>query len=166
MFLGSFYYWDGKFFSFTLLFNISWMPVPLFTYGLRRKYIVSAINKSIMPTAPFQSKLRRLMSLQADVRAQESSKISENVSKDSSGSCSRSQGAACVQRPSDPCRLDLSDRTVRWNSLFSHYSTGVPKSWARGSIYPVAQDRTSGVVLPPSHSAHHKDSDIKPYQRP
>lgn len=44
------------------------MPVLLFTYGLPRKYIVSAINKS----APIQSKLHRLMSLQADVRGQAS----------------------------------------------------------------------------------------------
>lgn len=48
------------------------MPVLLLTYGLCGKYIVSAVNKSVMPTTPIQSKLHRLMSLQADVRGHES----------------------------------------------------------------------------------------------
>lgn len=48
------------------------MPVLLLTYGLYGKYIVSAINKSIMLTTPIQNKLHRLMSLQADVRGHKS----------------------------------------------------------------------------------------------
>lgn len=110
MFLGSLYDWDWKFFSFTLLFNISWMPLLLFTYGLHRKYIVSAINKSIMPTASIHSSLHRLMSLQADVRGQESETISENASKDLRRGCVQSQGSVDRQSHVHPVGSD-------WNSL-------------------------------------------------
>lgn len=86
------------------------MPLLLFTYGLHRKYIVSAINKSIMPTASIHSSLHRLMSLQADVRGQESETISESASKDLRRGCVQSQGSVDRQSHVHPVGSD-------WNSL-------------------------------------------------
>lgn len=76
-----------------------------------------------------------------------SPKISENVSKDSFGRCIWSQGASCVQRPCNPCDLDLSNWTIRWSSLFfSVNSIRLPKS-VSGSIQPVAQEKNLEAIL-------------------